>query len=122
MKTVTVKFNDYNGKTYDYVVSDDTEVSMNDYAVAHNGSNFALVNVVDIRAGISAKANKALFVVLNKQMREEYEKNNAFVREQKELYNRLDQLVEREYENNKYRVLAASNAEAAEILAKLGIK
>ena len=123
MKTVTVKFNNYNGKTYDYLVDNNTEVQVGNYAVAHNGgAQFAIVQVVEVSAGVSAKANKSLVLVFNDTIMNEYLERNQKVLEQKALFTRLDQLIDQEYENNKYRVLAASNAEAAEILAKLGIK
>jgi hypothetical protein len=51
-----------------------------------------------------------------------YKEANVQVNEQKNLFVRLEQLLAQESENNKYRLLAQGNAEAAEILAKLGIK
>jgi hypothetical protein len=92
--------------------------------VTHNGgAQFAIVQVVEVSAGVSAKANKSLVLVFNDTIMNEYLERNQKVLEQKALFTRLvDQLIDQEYENNKYRVLAASNAEAAEILAKLGIK
>jgi hypothetical protein len=124
MKTVTVKFDNYSGKTYDYLVDNNTEVQVGNYAVTHNGgAQFAIVQVVEVSAGVSAKANKSLVLVFNDTIMNEYLERNQKVLEQKALFTRLvDQLIDQEYENNKYRVLAASNAEAAEILAKLGIK
>jgi uncharacterized ubiquitin-like protein YukD len=122
MKTVTVKFDNYNGKTYDYLVDNNTKVQVGNHAVAHNGAQFAIVQVVEVSAGVSAKANKSLVLVFNDTIINEYLERNKKVLEQKALFTRLDQLIDQEYENNKYRVLAASNAEAAEILAKLGIK
>lgn len=127
MKTVTVKFtnpysNTYNDKSYDYLVNDDVEVTAGDHAVAHNGSEFAIVRVIEVNAGASAKANKTLVTVLNSKVVEEYNATNELVKEQKALFARLEQILAQEYENNKYRVLAASNSEAAAILEKLGIK
>lgn len=127
MKTVTVKFtnrysNTYNDKSYDYLVEDDVAVTAGDHAVAHNGSEFAIVRVVEVNAGASAKANKTLVAILNEDVLVAYNDMNLKVKEQKALFARLEQILAQEYENNKYRVLAASNSEAAEILAKLGIK
>ena len=125
MKTVTVKFdNNYGGssKSYDYLVEDDTEVTAGDHAVVHNGSNFAIVRVIEVSAGASSKATKSLVTVLNETVLMDYKNRNETVKEQKALFARLDQLIDQEYENNKYRVLAASNPEAATILTKLGIK
>lgn len=127
MKTVTVKFTNryatgYSDKSYDYLVNDDVDVTAGDYAVAHNGSDFAIVRVIEVTAGASAKASKSLVTILNQTVVDEYEKTNVLVKEQKALFARLEQLVAQEYENNKYRVLAASNAEAAKILEQLGIK
>lgn len=127
MKTVTVKFTNrystgYNDKSYDYLVNDDVDVTAGDHAVAHNGSEFAIVHVLEVKAGASAKAAKSLVTILNQKVVDEYNATNALVKEQKALFARLDQLIAQEFENNKYRVLAASNSEAAEILAKLGIK
>lgn len=125
MKTVTVKFASRYGdtnKTYDYLVDDDTEVTSGDHAVVHNGSEFAIVRVIEVSAGASSKATKSLVTILNETVLMEYKDRNESVKEQKALFARLDQLIDQEYENNKYRVLAASNSEAATILAKLGIK
>lgn len=127
MKTVTVRFTErytsgYSQKEYDYLVEDNVDVSAGDYAVAHNGSQFAIVKVTNVKAGASAKATKTLVTILNETVLMEYNDMNVKVKEQKALFARLEQLVEQEYENNKYRVLAASNAEAAKILEQLGIK
>lgn len=128
MKTVTVRFTNryngstYNDKSYEYLVNDDVEVTAGDHAVAHNGSEFAIVRVIEVNAGASAKANKTLVAILNENVMTEYLATNELVKEQKALFARLEQILAQEYENNKYRVLAASNTEAASILEKLGIK
>lgn len=127
MKTVTVRFTEryssgYSQKEYDYLVEDDVDVSAGDHAVAHNGSEFAIVKVTNVKAGASAKATKTLVTIINENTLMAYNDMNVKVKEQKALFARLEQLVEQEYENNKYRVLAASNAEAAKILEQLGIK
>ena len=128
MKTVTVKFTSryqtgYRGdKSYDYLVEDDVDVSAGDHAVAHNGSEFAIVKVIAVNAGVSAKATKTLVSIINESVITDYNNINAKVKEQKALFARLEQLMLQETENNKYRLLAASNAEAAKILEQLGIK
>lgn len=127
MKTVTVKFTNryatgYSDKSYDYLVDDNVEVIAGDHAVAHNGTEFAIVRVIEVNAGATAKANKTLVSVINQKVFDEYNATNERVKEQKALFARLEQILAQEYENNKYRVLAASNAEAAKILEQLGIK
>lgn len=128
MKTVTVKFtNRYStggctDKSYYYLVNDDVEVTAGDHAVAHNGTEFAIVRVIEVNAGASAKANKTLVAILNQKVVADYNTTNELVKEQKAMFARLEQILAQEYENNKYRVLAASNAEAATLLEKLGIK
>lgn len=126
MKTVTVCFlnNSYghSQKEYDYLVEDDVKVTAGDHAVAHNGSNFAIVRVINVTSGASAKANKTLVTIINDSVVAAYNDMNTKVKEQKALFARLDQLLAQEFENNKYRVLAASNSEAAKILEQLGIK
>jgi hypothetical protein len=128
MKTVTVKFTNnrystgYGDKAYDYLVEDSVDVTSGDYAVAHNGSEFAIVRVIEVKAGASAKANKTLVTILNDYVIKDYQSMNEKVKEQKALFARLEQLVAQEFENNKYRVLAATNSEAAAILEKLGLK
>lgn len=127
MKTVTVQFTTryqtgYNNSEYDYLVADDVDVTAGDHAVAHNSKEFAIVKVVSVKAGASAKATKTLVTIINESVCMDYNNMNEKVKEQKALFARLEQLVEQEYENNKYRVLAASNAEAAKILEQLGIK
>jgi hypothetical protein len=128
MKTVTVKFTDrysnsrYSEKEYDYLVEDHVNVSAGDHAVAHNGTEFAIVKVTSVKAGASAKATKTLVCVLDEATIAAYNAMNVKVKEQKALFARLDQLMAQEFENNKYRVLAASNEEAAKILEQLGIR
>jgi hypothetical protein len=107
--------------TYEYLVADDVAVEVGDFAVAHNGTQYAIVRVVNVSMEISQKANKSLVVVLNRQVYADYEKQNEAVQEQKRMFVRLQQLMEQEYEKNKYRVLAQSNAEAAELAKKLGL-
>lgn len=127
MKTVTVRFTErytsgYSQKTYDYLVEDDVDVTAGDHAVAHNGSDFAIVKVMEVKAGASAKATKTLVAILNESVLMDYKNMNEKVKEQKALFARLEQLLAQENENNKYRLLAASNSEAAKILETLGIK
>lgn len=127
MKTITVKFTNryntgYNDKSYDYLVEDNTEVQAGDFAVVHNGSEFAIVRVIEVCAGASGKATKSLVTVLGKKVIEEYTARNALVQEQKEAFQRLEQLLAQESENDRYRMLAQRNAEAAALLAKLGIQ
>lgn len=96
-------------------------VEVGDFAVAHNGTKYAIVRVVSVSMEISQKASKSLVMVLNRQVYADYEKQNEAVQEQKRMFVRLQQLMEQEYEKNKYRVLAQSNAEAAELANKLGL-
>lgn len=127
MKTVTVKFTQryqtgFSEKSYDYLVDDDAVVQSDDFAVVHNGTEFAIVRVIEVSAGASGKANKSLVTILNKDVVDAYTATNVRVAEQKQLFQRLEQLLAQESENNKYRLLAQSNSEAADIIAKLGIK
>jgi hypothetical protein len=122
MKTLVVKFDNYAGKDYHYVVADDVKVVVGDGAVVHNGSEFRVVRVIDILAGASSRATKTVVALINEDAMEAYKEANVKVKEQKDLFVRLEQLLAQESENNKYRLLAQGNAEAAEILAKLGIK
>lgn len=130
MKTVTVVFTErYSGysnrvgrstQTYDYVVQDDVVVQADDFAVAHNGSEFAIVKVVSVSANVSQKATKTLVTILSKDIVEAYHAMNKSLREQKALLARLDVLLAQESERNKYRYLAESNEEAKNILVALG--
>ena len=83
---------------------------------------FPIVKVLAVKAGASAKATKTLVTILNEHVIANYNNVNAKVKEQKALFARLEQLMLQETENNKYRLLAASNPEAAKILEQLGIK
>lgn len=122
MKTLVVKFDNYAAKDYHYVVADDAKVVAGDSAVVHNGSEFRVVKVLDVLAGASSRATKTVVTLLNADVMETYNAENVKVKEQKDLFARLDQLLAQESENNKYRLLAQGNAEAAAILAQLGIK
>jgi hypothetical protein len=122
MKTLVVKFDAYAGKDYHYLVDDAAKVSVGDNVVVHNGSEYRVVKVIDIKAGASARATKTVVTILNSDVFAEYQEANKRVAEQRDLFARLDQLLAQESENNKYRLLAQGNSEAADILSKLGIK
>ncbi len=123
MKTLVVKFDTYsNAKDYHYIVADDVKVVAGDNAVVHNGTEFRIVKVTDILAGASSRATKTVVAVLNEDVMSAYKEANMKVKEQKDLFVRLEQLLAQESENNKYRLLAQGNAEAAAILQKLGIQ
>lgn len=121
MKTLVVKFDDYSAKDYHYVVDDNASVKVKDRAVVHNGSEFRLVTVINILNGVSSRATKTVVAIINTDVYNTYLENNKKLEENKALYQRLEQLLAQESENNKYRLLAQSNSEAAAILAKLGI-
>ena len=121
MKTLVVKFDKFAAKDYHYLVDDSEVVSVGDRAVVHNGTEYRIVDVIDVRAGTSSRAAKTVVSLITKQVHSDYLARNEKVNEQKALFTRLEQLLAQESENNKYRLLAQSNAEAAEILSKLGI-
>jgi hypothetical protein len=125
MKTVSVVFTSRESgqfsNTYEYLVADDVAVEVGDFAVAHNGTQYAIVRVTKVSMEISQNATKSLVVILNSQVYADYQKQNEAVNEQKRMFVRLQQLMDQEYEKNKYRVLAQSNAEAAELAKKLGL-
>jgi len=121
MKTVTVCFEN-SSKGYDYFVDDSVEVEIGDYAVAHNGEDLRIVNVRNVRNGIvSTSAHKTLVTIINAGTIATYRATNEDIKNRRLLLDRLEHLLKVESENNKYRLLAASNTEAADILAKLGI-
>lgn len=123
MKTLVVKFDNYSGsKEYHYVVDDALKVAAGDSVVVHNGSEYRVVLVKDVLAGASSRATKTIVAALTSEVFADYQERNKAVNEQKQLFVRLEQLLAQESENNKYRLLAQSNAEAAAILEKLGIK
>lgn len=122
MKTLEVAFENYNDKYYHYLVEDNVDVAAGDYAVVHNGTVFKIVKILKVFNEISHRAVKSAVSVINKADILAYDARNELVASQKDKFARLEQLLKLENENNKYRVLAASNAEAAAILAELGIK
>lgn len=121
MKTLVVQFDNYSAKDYHYVVDDVETVAIGDHVIVHNGTEFRLVKVKQILAGVSQRATKTVVSVINQATFDDYLERNKQVKEQKDLFVRLDQLLAQESENNKYRLLAQGNSEAAEILKKLGI-
>lgn len=121
MKTLVVQFDNYAAKDYHYVVDDAQAVAIGDHVIVHNGTEFRLVKVKQILAGVSQRATKTVVSVINQATFDDYLERNKQVKEQKDLFVRLDQLLAQESENNKYRLLAQGNSEAAEILKKLGI-
>jgi len=123
MKTLEVKFDNYsNSKSYHYVVDDALKIDVGDSVVVHNGSEYRIVTVGNIKAGVSPNATKTIVTALTNEVFTDYQERNNFVKAQKDLFIRLDQLLAQESENNKYRLLAQGNSEAAAILAQLGIK
>lgn len=128
MKTITVQFldtvNTYGNrdKTYDYLVEDDAVVSAGDHAVVHNGSDLRLTKVLSVSGNVSLKATKTVVSIITTDDMTKYNDANKAIGERKKLFARLDQILAAESELNKYKILAASNTEAAEILAKLNIK
>ena len=129
MKTVVVVFTDRSGQTYGrstsaqyhYVVDDAVAVKTGDHAVAHNGKEFAIVKVVDVTAGASSKANKTLVTILDDESMAKYSETNKALKQQRELFARLDVLLAQESEKDKYRRLAEYNSEAADIIKSLGL-
>ena len=93
MKTLVVKFDNYAGKDYHYVVADDVKVVVGNSAVVHNGSEFRVVKVTDILAGASARATKTVVTILNEDTMAVYKEANEKVKAQKELFVRLEQLL-----------------------------
>lgn len=121
MKTIIVRFYTGNSGLYHYAIEDETKVNLDDTVVLHNGTELRLATVVDVIAGVSSKATKTIVSVINEETMKAYEEANVRIKEQKELYRRLDELLAQESEVNKYRRLAETNSEAANILAKLKI-
>lgn len=122
MKTVYVRFANSSGSSgeYAYLVEDDLKVKAGDYAVAHTGSRggYKLVEVTGVSSNIDSKANKTLVTILDM---EDYEARNQKVAQVKADWAALEDLLAREYERNKYRILAQSVPEAAELLKRLNI-
>ena len=100
MKTLVVKFDNYAGKDYHYVVADDAKIVVGDCAVVHNGTDFRVV-VSDILAGASSRATKTVVTLLTEDVMAEYKAENEEVKEQKDLFVRLEQLLAQESENSK---------------------
>lgn len=124
MKTLLVRFLDggnYSGKSYSYGVDDSTVVAVGDYAIAHNGHDYRVVQIADIKSGLAPTVTKTLVCILGSAEFAEYEQRNVKLKQQAALFNRLEQLLAQENENNKYRSLAAHNSEAAQILTTLGL-
>jgi copper oxidase (laccase) domain-containing protein len=123
MKTVSVVF-DGTSKEYDYFVDDSVSVKAGDTAVAHTGDRggLKLVRVTKVRKGACSKnAIKTLVAVIGDAEMLAYTEFNKQIAEKREALERLDELLAIEMESNKYRLLAASNPEAAELMKKLGI-
>ena len=123
MKTVTVKFTDTSTE-YDYFVADDTAVSKGDMAVVHTGvrGGFKLVHVTKVRSGsFSKQATKTVIAVITKADMDRYAEFNETIALNRAKIERLDEIMAAEYENNKYRVLAATNGEAAALAKELGL-
>lgn len=125
MKTLLVKFleqNTYQSKLYSYGVDDNMVVATGDHALVHNGREYRVVQVAEVRNGILPSVTKTVVSILNADTFAEYEERNIKLKQHAALFNRLEQLLAQENENNKYRSLAAHNSEAAEILTTLGLK
>jgi hypothetical protein len=123
MKTVTVKFAD-TATEYDYFVDDTTVVAEGDLAIVHTGARggFKIVFVTKVRNGsFSKQATKTLVKVVTRADMDTYKAFNDTIALNRAKIERLDEIMAAEYENNKYRVLANSNAEAAALAKELGL-
>jgi len=128
MKTISVKFNNYNtAQSYDYVVEDDTKVEVGDSVLTHNGENFGVAKVYKVAYGeISDKSSKTVVAVITHEDFVAYSKRNEElgknIRAQRAAMKQLEALLEAETKLDRYRKLAATNTEAAELLKQAGIQ
>lgn len=122
MKTLAVRFVDGSNRgDYHYLVEDNVKVAVGDTAIVHNGTDYRVTTVHDVQLTTSSKATKTVVGIITKADYEDYKQRNIKVNETKAMFQRLDALIKAESEVNKYRYLAETNAEAREILTKLGI-
>lgn len=127
LKTLSVTFSTgnysyQNSKSYDYMVKSDLSVSVGDQVLVYtNDGRFAVAKVNRISDGVSNKATKTIVAVLNDRVVKTYETRENEVKSVRAKLDRLEELLAKEAEVNKYRYLAANNVEAAQLLRDLGM-
>jgi hypothetical protein len=127
LKTLSVTFSTgnysyQNSKSYDYMVKSDLGVSVGDQVLVYtNDGRYAVAKVNRIADGVSSKATKTIVAVLNDRVAKAYETREQDVKAVRNKLDRLEELLSKEAEVNKYRFLAANNAEAAQLLRDLGM-
>ncbi len=127
LKTLSVTFSTgnysyQNSKSYDYMVKADLDVKVGDQVLVYtNDGRYAVAKVNRIADGVSNKATKTIVAVLNARVAKAYETREQEVKAVKNKLDRLEELLTKEAEFNKYRYLAANNAEAAQLLRELGM-
>lgn len=127
LKTLSVTFSTgnysyQNSKSYDYMVKSDLGVSVGDQVLVYtNDGRYAVAKVNRIADGVSNKATKTIVAVLNDRVAKAYETREQDVKAVRNKLDRLEELLTKEAEVNKYRYLASTNAEAAQLLRDLGM-
>lgn len=115
-----------NGSTYDYLLEDSVKADTGDYVVVHNGSELAIAKVVRVTLDATEKASKTVVSVITAADMEDYKTRNAAISEEararKQAFSKLEQLLAAESKMDRYRLLAARNADAKALLEAAGIK
>lgn len=127
LKTLSVTFSTgnysyQNSKSYDYMVKADLDVKVGDQVLVYtNDGRYAVAKVNRVSDGVSNKATKTIVAVLNDRVAKAYDTREQEVKAVRNKLDRLEELLAKEAEVNKYRYLASTNAEAAQLLRDLGM-
>ncbi len=105
-------------KQYAYLYTGNREVLTGDFAVVHNGTNFAVVHIERVKPGIDDKVIKHVLSVITRGDFEQYLKANEAIVDHRKVFDQLDYLIEEEKKMERYRELAKTNTLAADLLKR----
>lgn len=108
------------GREYHYAYFGDKTLLTGDeiYAVVHNGTDFGIVRVNRVLPGLHPKVTKSVMLVFTKDDFEAYKELNKNLKQRRQDYAMLDDMLEQQKLLDKYDVLK-DNPEAQEVLDRI---
>ena len=101
---------------YHYAYMGAKEVKAGDWALVHNGTEFGLVRVKRVLAGMSAKVKKVVMLAFTQEDFQDYLKMNDQLAARADAFNQLDEMLAEKKKMAKYEELK-DNEQAQSLLA-----
>lgn len=105
-------------KEYAYLYTGNRDINAGDYAVVHNGSNFAVTKIERVKPGIDDRVRKHVLSVITQEDYTQYLKANKGINDHRKVFEQLDFMLEEQEKFNKYIELGKANPAAAALLHK----